>query len=151
MHQRAETITTHTSVGLLTIYPLFTIVMWAPGAVVQWQLPQRGVHFTPLTPHLHPPVMSPRPCRGGRPRLSIHRTWEFSREHTMTAVTFKCLLVMNEAYLMELLKMMLTTDTCICIKNVYIYMNANKASGAWAKFSNYATMAHSLGSTCTAT
>ncbi len=48
----------------------------------------------------------------------------------MTAVTFKCLLVMNEAYLMELLKMMLTTDTCICIKNVYIYMNANKASGA---------------------
>ena len=150
MHQRAETITTHTTVGILNYKSAIhnTPVMSAPGAVVQWQLPQRGVHFTPLTPHLHPPVMSPRPCRGGRPRLSIHRTWEFSREHTMTAVTFKCLLVMNEACLMELLKMMLTTDTCICIKNVWMqtmHLVPEQNSQICA------TMAHSLGSTCTAT
>ena len=75
MHQRAETITTHTTVGILNYKSTIhnTPVMSAPGAVVQWQLPQRGVHLTPFTPHLHPPVMSPRPCRGGRTRLSIHK------------------------------------------------------------------------------
>ena len=116
------TITTHTTVGILnyksTIHT--TPVMSAPGAVVQWQLPQRGVHFTPFTPHLHPPVMSPRPCRGGRTRLPIHKTWGFSLEPTMTAMTFKCLLVMNEACLMELFKMMSTIDTYfICNKKLY--------------------------------
>ncbi len=151
MHQRAETITTHTTVGLLNYISAIrnTPVMSAPRAVVQCQLPQRGVHFTPLTPHLHPPVMSPRPCSSGRTCLSIHKTWGFSREPTMIAVTFNCLLVMNEACLMELLKMMLTTDTCICIKNVWMqtmHLVPEQNSQICA------TMAHSLGElNCTAT
>ena len=41
----------------------------------------------------------------------------------MTAMTFKCLLVMNEACLMEVFKMMSTTDTySICNEKC---MNAN--------------------------
>ena len=143
---------THTTVGILNYKSTIhnTPVMSASGAVVQWQLLQRGVHLTPFTPHLHPPVMSPRLCRGGRTHLSIHKAWGLSHELTMTAVTFKCLLVMNEARLMEFFKMMSTTDTYfICNKILW-----TKASGAWAKFSHANLGNHyppSSGRICTAT